>query len=63
MLTCVLSCSELAFLQKLVTYVEKKGGIQKLLRRLYIKLKHTIALGDVYLLLTTFLRLTNHPSG
>ena len=35
MLTCVLSCSELAFLQKLVTYVEKKGGIQKLLRRLY----------------------------
>ena len=35
MLTCVLSCSELAFLQKLVTYVEKKGGIQKLFHRLY----------------------------
>ena len=35
MLTCVLSCSELAFLQKLVTYVEKKGGIQKLFHWLY----------------------------
>ena len=34
-LTCILSCSELTFLQKLVTYVEKKGGIQKFFLTLY----------------------------